>query len=200
MAAISKVIRRARGFFEMISGWILDLQTADPTAVANAGLLYYRSDLKRLRMQDDGGTFANLAREDAGTFSLLQGSGAAPTIVAGASAQMGTGPAAAIDAGGTPISMVATVTPGTTPTIFTANTPIVFATITLPAGLAAAPNNVSVDAANQQAAQDETGTNGLAYYYDKAASTATSIVIKAVSKGTPTLSNAAYKLSIGITG
>lgn len=200
MGALSKIIRDGRGFFRMLSGLLMDGQTADPTAISGEAMLYYRSDSARLRMQDHNGLFANLAREDAGTFSLLQGSGAAPTVVAGNSAQMGTGPAAAIDAGGTPIAMVATVTPGTTPSAMVANTPIVFATITLPAGLAAAPNNVSIDSCNQQAAQTMSGTNGVTFYYDKAASTATSIVIKAVSAGTPTLANAAHKLSLGITG
>lgn len=131
--------------------------------------------------------------------TAYNGNGPAPTIAAGNSAQMGTGPAAT--ALGTSVACEVTVTPGTAPSAMVANTPIVFATVTLPTGLyQAAPFNVSVDATNQQAAQDLTGTNGLTFYYDRAASSATSIVIKAVSKGTPSLTNAAYKISLGITG
>lgn len=201
MAVISKIIRDGRGFFRMLSGIIADLQTADPSAVGSAAVLYYRSDLKRWRMQDDAGVFANLAREDAGQFTAIVGptNGGMGANATGVPAQLGTGPAAAF--AGSALGGILTVTPGTGPSIFVANTPYLFATITVPAGLfSAAPNNVSIDACNQLAAQSETGSTGIAFWYDQANSTATSILIKAVSAGTPTLSNAAYKFSIGIVG
>jgi hypothetical protein len=127
------------------------------------------------------------------------GTGSAPTVAAGAQAQLGTGPAAT--ALGTCMACEVTLTPGTTPSAFVASTAYTMFTLTLPAGLfQAAPFSVSIDATNLQSASDETGTNGVAFYYDRAASSATSVVVKAVSKGTPTLANAAYKFALGITG
>ena len=195
MSVISKVIRDGRGFFRMLTGLVMDGQTADPTADPGAALLFYRGDTKRVRFQDDAGTFTNLAREDQGTFQQLAGTGAAPTVAVGNAAQLGTGPAAAIT--GTGAAMKLTITPGTTPTIFTANTPVILGTITLPAAMAAVPNSVGITAQNQQAAQSETGANGICVYCDPAASSATQLVIKAVSAGTPTLT-ASTALIFGI--
>lgn len=184
MGVISKVIRDGRGFFRMLTGMIMDVQTADPTADAGAALLYYRSDLKRIRFQDDAGTFTNLAREDQGSFQQIAGAGAAPTVAVGVGTQLGTGPAASVAGSGA--AMKLTLTPGTTPAIFVANTPVILGTITLPVAMPAVPNSVGITAENQQAAQSETGANGVCVYCDLAASTASTLVIKAVSAGTPT--------------
>lgn len=132
------------------------------------------------------------------------GSGPAPTIQAGNGTQLGTGPSASLS--GTAAGLEVTLTTGTVPAAFVANTPVVLATITLPAGLFQAAPFVSLDATNQALAQLEAGgltaaTQALCIYYDRAASSATSIVIKAVSQGTPTLgASTAYKFELGIVG
>lgn len=137
----------------------------------------------------------------------IKGSGPAPTVAVGNAAQLGTGPAAAFDATATYMGGELTVTPGTTPSAFAANTPIVLATLTIPAGVFTNAPYCTIDPSNQLAAQAEcgaltAGTQSALAYYDRAASTGTSLVFKMVpgSGGTPTLSNAAYKFIVSILG
>src|SRR4051794_31384258 len=58
---IGNVIRNARGFFQTMSGLILDGQTDDNIGQAGPAILFYRNDRKRMRLQNDAGVFRDLA-------------------------------------------------------------------------------------------------------------------------------------------
>jgi hypothetical protein len=69
MAAISKVVNQFYGFFLKLMGLILQGISADPDAVSGAGVLFYRSDTDKLRLQTEDGTFHYLATEDSALFN-----------------------------------------------------------------------------------------------------------------------------------
>jgi hypothetical protein len=136
----------------------------------------------------------------------LIGAGPSPTVAAGASgAQLGTGPAASVGAG-TSMACEVTLTTGSGPTAFVGSTAVTVFTLTAPTGLFQAAPFCSIEPSNQAAMLLETGgltggTQALGFYYDRAASSATSLVFKAVSQGTPTLgASTAYKFEVWING
>jgi hypothetical protein len=135
----------------------------------------------------------------------LIGSGPAPTVAVGNAAQLGTGPAAAIVAG-SGMALELTVTTGSAPSAFTASTPVTLFTLTAPTGLFQAAPFCSVEPSNSAMALLEAGglvggSQAMSVYYDRAASTATSLVFKAVSQGTPTFgASTAYKFEVWING
>lgn len=135
----------------------------------------------------------------------LIGNGTAPTITAGNAAQLGTGPTAAVGAG-TNMALELTLTTGTSPSAFTASTAVTLFTLTTPTGLFQAAPFCSVEPSNSAMALLEAGglvagTQAMSVYYDRAASTATSLVFKAISQGTPTFgASTGYKFEVWING
>ena len=129
----------------------------------------------------------------------LVGAGSTPGIAVGVAAQLGTSPSAAI--AGTDSFHAVTITTGTTPSAFVANTAVTVATITFATAYAAAPTVVMVDEANQAAAAIKTGASGVNFYAEQSTISTTQWLVKAVSSGTPTLAaSTAYKLFVSVGG
>lgn len=132
------------------------------------------------------------------------GSGSAPGVTVGSATQLGTGPTAS--AVGTGVACEVTLTSGTAPAAFTASTPQIAFTLAIPGGVFSVTPFCSIEPSNQAAAQLEAGgitapVQSLMFYYDRAASSPTQLVFKAVSNGTPTLAGStAYKLMVWISG
>ena len=156
-----------------------------------------------------GGPAAITALKVAGATGMvsaaaLTGSQAAPAAAPSAAAQLGTGPTAA--AVGSSLAMEVTLTTGSSTSALVASTPIVAFTLTVPAGQYSVAPFCSVEPSNQNAAQLEgggttTGTLAAILYYDRTASSNTSLVFKLVSNGTPTLTaSSAYKFEVWING
>lgn len=127
------------------------------------------------------------------------GLGSAPGIAVNGVVQLGTSPSASI--AGTDAFHAVTITTGTTPSAFVANTAVTVATITFNSAFGAAPTVVMVDEANAAAAAIKTGSTGVNFYAEQSSISTTQWVLKAVSSGTPTLAaSTAYKLFVSVGG
>jgi hypothetical protein len=134
----------------------------------------------------------------------VTGAGPAAAVAVGNAAQLGTGPTAS--AVGSSLAVEVTLTTGSGTSALVGSTPITAFTLTVPAGIYSVAPFCSAEPSNAVAAQLEAGgitggTQAAILYYDRAASTSTSLVFKLVSNGTPTLTaSTAYKFEVWING
>lgn len=174
---------------------IKQIQDGEDTVFKSNDRGYGSADVEVLRL---GGASPRTS------IAALAGSSAAPKAAPGATAQLGTGPTAS--AVGSTLACEVTLTTGSGTSAATANTPYIAFTLTIPSGVFASTPFCSCDVSNQIAATLEAGaltaaTESAVLYYDRAASSATSLVFKLVSLGTPTLTaSTAYKFQVFIKG
>jgi hypothetical protein len=132
------------------------------------------------------------------------GSGNPPGVTVGSAGQLGTAPSASVV--GTGVACEVTLNTGSGTSAFTAATPQTAFTLSIPSGVFAITPFCSVEPSNAVAAEIEAGgitapVQALLFYFDRTASSPTSLVFKAVSNGTPTLTaSTAYKLMVWISG
>lgn len=135
------------------------------------------------------GTVSNgtAAASWSGTFTKhLAGAGTAPTIAVGSVTQLGTGPAAAVTVG-SDVAGTVTITTGTTPAAFVANTAVIVGTVSFNVTYSTTPKMVGLDPANAAASAAASGATGVVFFVDQASTTTGQFVIKAIDSGIGTL-------------
>jgi hypothetical protein len=130
-------------------------------------------------------TMTNLTVSALAKAQRLANQSSAPTIAVGAGTQLGTTPSATCSGGD--IGGSCTLTTGTTPAAFVANTAVNLGVVTFNTTFSTAPKAGVLTPCNNAAATVSTGTSGLRAYIDRATFSTTQTTIKLVSSGTPTL-------------
>jgi hypothetical protein len=122
-----------------------------------------------------------------GVFSRhFQGAGTAPTIAVGAGTQLGTSPSAAVTAG-SDAGLTITITTGTTPAAFVANTAVTAGTVTFNTAYSAAPRSIVCSPAGGTAAAVATGTSAVEFFAEQSSISTTQFLLRMESSATPTL-------------
>lgn len=127
-----------------------------------------------------------------------------PSVVVSAAAQLGTGPTAKVS--GSSLAVEVVLTTGSSTSALVGTTPIIAFTLKVPAGTYSKAPFCSVEPSNAASTLLEAGsltanTQSALLYYDRTASTATSLVFKLVSNGTPTpAASTALNFQIWING
>ncbi len=145
-----------------------------------------------------GNKIASIAGNGSVNSVHLRGISSAPTIVVGSSNVLGTTPSAAVTAG-TDEAGTVTITTGTGPNAFVANTIVTLATVTYNVAYTGfAPHVVLVP---HNAVTAEAISSGVIFLSNRLSNNTTTFLIRAVSSGTPTLAaSTGYEIGYMIIG